>query len=62
MTTMVMNYTVNPVWAILKSIFKSFMWATEVQGYARASAELARLGYHAEAKEVMMKLKELKRS
>ena len=61
MTTAVMNYTVNPIWKFLKSIGSSIHYALEVQGYARAAAELARQGYYEESKELMMKLKELKR-
>ena len=37
------------------------IWQTfEVIGYARAAAELSRLGYHAEAKECMMQIKRLR--
>jgi len=62
MTTLVMNYTVNPVWSILKSIFRGMVHVSEVAGYSRAAAELARLGYYKESKEIMMKIKELKAS
>ena len=62
MTTLVMNYTVNPIWSILKSIYRGMAHASEVAGYSRAAAELARLGYYKESKEIMMKIKELKAS
>lgn len=61
MTTAVMNYTVNPIWKFFKSVGSSILYALEVQGYARAAAELARQGYYEESREIMMKLKELKR-
>ena len=39
----------------------SRIWQTfEVIGYARAASELARQGYHKEAKACMMKVKELR--
>lgn len=34
--------------------------AFEVTGYARAARELSRLGYHTEAKNCMMMIKELR--
>lgn len=61
MTAAVINYTVNPIWKFFKSVGSSIHYALEVQGYARAAAELARQGYYEESKELMMKLKELKR-
>lgn len=60
MTTLVMNYTVNPILRILKSIYKTFSEMTEVAGYSRAAAELARLGYYEESKQCMMMIKTIK--
>jgi len=39
------------------NMIKSF----EVVGYARAAAELARMGYHEEANALMMEMMELKK-
>ena len=58
MTAIAMNYVVNPlqdVWKVLNNFF-------EVTGYARAAAELHRLGYHAEAKHCMMQVKKIRAS
>lgn len=56
MTTAVMNYAVNPIWTFLKRVGLAIHYAFEVQGYARAAAELARQGYTKEAKELMLQL------
>ena len=61
MTTLVMNYTVNPIWNTLRKIARGMMHSQMVMGYSRAAAELARQGYYEEAKEVMMRLTELKK-
>lgn len=58
---MVYNYTVNPVWTILKKIGSGIVYAAEVQGYAKAAAELSRQGYHEEAKEIILELANKKR-
>ena len=42
------------------SFWRRVMIAFEVIGYARAASELARQGYHKEAKACMMKVKELR--
>jgi len=55
MTELVMNYTVNPIWASLKKIGNSFIESQTRIGRARAAAHLASMGYHKEAKEVMLK-------
>lgn len=60
MTTVVMNYTVNPIWNLLRRIGRGIVHTQMVMGYSRAAAELARQGYHAEAKQVMMRLTELR--
>ena len=60
MTTLVMNYTVNPIWNLLRKIGHGMIHAQMVMGYSRAAAELARQGYHEEAKQTMMRLTELR--
>ena len=55
MTTLVMNYTVNPFWTALKA-FAHGVWAFgEAMGRARAAAELHRLGYTREARALMLR-------
>jgi len=60
MTELVMNYTVNPLSTFFKSLWKGIVHVNLVIGYSRAASELARMGYYAESKELMMKLKEFK--
>lgn len=55
MTTLVMNYTVNPFWTALKAFGRGAWNFGESMGRARAAAELARLGYYAEAKALMLR-------
>jgi len=50
MTTLVMNYTVNPLLRLWKGIQHTLL----VAGHARAAAELSRQGYHEAAKSVML--------
>ena len=50
MTTLVMNYTVNPLWASLKSFGRGTINMFETMGRAKAAAELHRMGYVEEAK------------
>ena len=57
MTAIAMNYVVNPFARIWNSIQKSLI----IAGHVRAAAELARMGYHAESKAVMMELKKLRK-
>ena len=54
MTTLVMNYTVNPFWTALKSFGRGTWNFFESMGRARAAAELYRLGYHEAAKNLML--------
>ena len=54
MTDLVMNYTVNPFWKALKSFGKGMMNTQARIGRARAAAQLSAMGYHKEAKAVMM--------
>ena len=56
MTAITMNYVVNPLAGFWKGV-KNFV---EVAGYARAAAELSRLGYYKEAHACMMQAKKLK--
>lgn len=57
MTTLVMNYTVNPFWTALKSFGRGVWNFGESIGRARAAAELHRLGYTEEAKALMLEIK-----
>lgn len=55
MTTATMvNHTINPVWAALKSFGRGTLNVFESVGRARAAAELLRLGYTKEAKALML--------
>jgi hypothetical protein len=54
MTTLVMNYTVNPFWTALKAFGCGTYNFLESVGRARAAAELARQGYHEAARNVML--------
>jgi len=45
--------------SMLSSAWKSFQRFTLVVGHSRAATQLARMGYHQEAKNVMMELKNL---
>ena len=60
MTTLVMNYTVNPIWNAIRKLGRGIVHTQTLMGYSRAAAELARLGYYEESKNVMMKYAELK--
>jgi len=57
MTTLVMNYTVNPFWTALKAFGRGTYNFLESAGRARAAAELSRQGYHEEAKRLMLESK-----
>lgn len=61
MTTLVMNYTVNPIWNLLRKLGRGIIHTQMVMGYSRAAAELARQGYYEESKQVMERLTELKK-
>ena len=54
MTDLVMNYTINPIWAGLKSFGKKFVAAQERIGRAKAAHHLAAMGYYEEAKAIML--------
>ena len=57
MTTLVMNYTVNPFWNALKVFGRGAWNFCESMGKARAAAELHRLGYTEAAKNLMLENK-----
>jgi hypothetical protein len=54
MTTLVLNYTVNPFWTALKAFGRGVWNFGESMGRARAAAELSRQGYHEAARNVML--------
>jgi len=56
MSTIAINYVFNP----FAGFFKKLAVAFEIIGYSRAASELARLGYHEEAKNCMMQINALK--
>ena len=56
MTDIAMNYVVNP----LQGFWKGVQRFVEVAGYARAAAELSRLGHYKEAKACMMQVQKLR--
>lgn len=58
MTAITMNYVVSP----LQGFWKGVQRFVEVAGYARAAAELSRLGYYKEAKACMMQVKQIRAS
>lgn len=55
MTTLVANYVFSP----LSGLWSSLDRYTQMMGYSRAAAELARMGMHEEAKACMMEVKKL---
>lgn len=57
MTTLVMNYTVNPFWTAIKAFGRGAWAFMESMGRARAAAELHRLGYTEEAKRLMLEIR-----
>ena len=55
MTALVANYVFSP----LSGFWSSVDRYSQIVGYSRAAAELARQGYHEESKQCMMYLKKL---
>ena len=49
-----MTYTVSPIGRFLKAFWNGIIESQMRMGRARAAAELARMGYHEEAKKVML--------
>ena len=60
MTTLLMEYAVSPIGNFFVDFANVFRTFFEVTGRARAAAEMTRLGYHKEAKALMMEIKEIK--
>ena len=56
MTALAANYIVNPLSRLWESIQHGF----ELAGYARAAAELRRLGYEKEAQKIYQTMRNLK--
>jgi hypothetical protein len=56
MTALVSNYVFSPLSGLWRGIERSMM----IAGYSRAAAELARQGYHEEAKKTMLELTKLR--
>jgi hypothetical protein len=54
MTTLVMNYTVNPFWTALKAFGRGTYNFLESAGRARAAAEFARMGHYNLARNIML--------
>lgn len=54
MTEIVMNYTVNPFWSWVKRASKAFVAAQEAAGRAKAAQHLSNMGYHEDAKRIML--------
>lgn len=60
MTALVLDYTVNPVWATIKRMGKGFYRFMEMSQYARAASLLAQQGHYDLAKNCMMEYTKLK--
>lgn len=62
MSTLTLAYChfCEAVASFFKKVGKGFSHFLTATSYARASAELARQGYHAESKALMMELKSLR--
>ena len=54
MTTLVMEYTINPFWKTLSAFGRGLWSFGESIGRARAVNELSRMGYYKEAKSLML--------
>ena len=55
MTALVANYVFSP----LSGLWSSLDRLTQIVGYSRAAAELARMGLHEESKKCMMEIQKL---
>ena len=55
MTALVANYVFSP----LSDLWSSLDRYSQIIGYSRAAAELARMGLHEESKRCMMEIREL---
>ena len=56
MTALVSNYVFSPLSGLWRGIERTMM----IAGYSRAAAELARQGFHEEAKKTMLELTKLR--
>ena len=56
MTALVSNYVFSPLSGLWRGIERSMM----IAGYSRAASELARQGFHEEAKKTMLELTKLR--
>jgi hypothetical protein len=56
MTTLAINYIVNP----FSNIVKTFKYAMEMAGMARAAQELYRLGYYKDYERIMDRMREMR--
>ena len=55
MTTLVQNFVFSP----LSGLWSALDRYTQIAGYSRAAAELARAGYQEESKKCMMEIKRI---
>ena len=60
MATLAMEYIVSPLGGFLMDFANGFRMLFEVVSKSRAAAQMTRLGYHEEAKRLMMEIKQLK--
>ena len=56
MTALVSNYVFSPLSGLWRGIERTMM----IAGYSRAASELARQGFHEEAKRTMLELTKLR--
>lgn len=54
MSTLIINYTVNPFWIVFKAFGRGAWRFMESAGKARAAAEFARMGRHDLARNIML--------
>ena len=60
MAALAMEYVLSPLGQFLTDFANGFRVTFEVVGRARAATALTSLGYHAEAKRLMMEIKNLR--
>ena len=53
MTTLAINYVVNPFTNFFSNLWTSIALGLEIQGYVKAAQELQRLGFYKEAETAM---------
>jgi hypothetical protein len=59
MTTLALNYVVNPFTNFFSNLWVAISLGLEIRGYVKAAQELQRLGFHTEAKQAMTYAREL---